>query len=1087
MCVVGLRLTQLGLENADKWGSVIGAIVGIIGLAPAYYGVAVALRDAKAADKNRWGLRSQFARHLVAELDALANKEEWEDERYTELEAEVEMEGRRRRLLGSREQRLRRVRSLSVALASSSERLILLEGEPGAGKSMALRHTAHAMATLAKERPADRVIPLYVNLKAFRPAGEITSGELRSFIVRALNPQQNSSVDKFLESEFDNGVRDGSWLFLFDSFDEIPAVLSATEADSTVHKYASAVQDFLDTMANCRGVLASREYRGPRRLGWPRFKIVRLSENRIRTLVGRWALPAETEGALLAGLKRAHEAVRDLSATPLFLSLLCQYMRSGNEFPDNPHTVFERYIGNRLTTDEARTAGLFQVHATELRAAAEQIAFAMSEDPRIGLETTRGAAVRLLVAGSFPQAAAERLVSAIVYTKLATATGPDPGDKFTFAHRRIQEFFATCVVLHRPDAVPARRLLGDHTWREAVVTILQTQSQQAVRPVLGEAVRKIRADAAAARRHQDGAEFCWPPGLLHLLDLLSVGLGGRPQWLGSAVRQEISALLWQVWKRGRRHDRLWLLEVCGVATDKDRTTFIWKGYESPGTLLREEAYRQTGRLGTVPPDLLLYARQGIVTQWAEGELRRHLPSVRAQIQRIENPGPLVAALGLVVALPVVDLLASIAVGVVVVRPDVHANDLRMAALAWPLIILAGYVTVARLSLEMIVASPSVSWATTSPATKVLQRVRDFVNGLFGKSEPPRGFWGLGVAVRIGLVAGAVTLIVTGYQTRWVAVVLSVAALYALAWAPFAIDLIVSTGSLRPARWPLLPVVWIGRGVRRAVGGYQRWRSRLRRAKILKFLRELAVGIAFAALAGAGALGVVAAMAGLVWLAGFLGGVSADDPPEARTAPLPAAPTATDSGAASTPASPGTSTGAVSPRADGPVARSDIPGIQDETDWAAGLAWTAGGIAVLVVVTLLLRGWLEARRYRRLVRQVDTIRSHRTDAGLIALFTRLRNDRQLRAFVVELRRQGELKRSPTAVGFLSDLAACAEQSRASGWRLVIPQSTTTEFRDWIAILKSRGRGPAVPRLIRSLSDATIDEITRTVAETGRPST
>jgi len=748
VCVVGVRLAELGLEDADKFGSVIGAIVGIVGLAPAYYGVAVTLRDAKAVDQNRAGLRCQFARHLVAELDGLANKEEWEDERYTELEAEVEMEGRRRRLLGSREQRLRRVRSLSVALGRSSERLILLEGEPGSGKSMALRHTAHAMATLAKERTVGRVVPLYINLKAFRPEGEITSSELRSFILKALNPQHNSSVDKFLDSEFDNGVRDGSWLFLFDSFDEIPAVLSSIEADSTVEKYASAIQDFLDTMANCRGVLASREYRGPRRLGWPRFKIVRLSETRIRTLVGRWALPADTEAALLAGLRRAHEAVRDLSSTPLFLSLLCQYMRSGNDFPDNPHTVFERYIDNRLKTDEARTVGLFQVHEAALRAAAQEIAFSMSKDSRIGLETTRGTAIQLLAAGRFSHSEAERLVNAIVYTKLATATGSEPDDRFTFTHRRIQEFFATCVVLHRPEIVPARQLLGDHTWREAVVTILQTQSEQAVMPILVEATRKIQADAATVRRHKDGDEFSWPPGLLHLLDLLSAGLGGRPQWMGPAVRQEISALLRQVWRRGRRHDRLWLLEVCGVATDRDRAEFIWKGYESPGTLLREEAYRQTGRLGTVPPDLLLYARQGIVTQWAEGELRRHLPSVLAQIRRIENHSPLIAALNLVLVLPVVDFLLSIAVGGAVVQQAVHADDLRMAALVRPLIIFAAYVTIARFSLEMIVASPSISWATTSPATKALQRVRDFVNGLFGKSEPPRGFWGLGVTLSL---------------------------------------------------------------------------------------------------------------------------------------------------------------------------------------------------------------------------------------------------------------------------------------------------------------------------------------------------
>ena len=318
--------------------------------------------------------------------------------------------------------------------------------------------------------------------------------------------------------------------------------------------------------------------------------------------------------------------------------------------------------------------------------------------------------------------------------------------------------------------------------------------------------------------------------------------------------------------------------------------------------------------------------------------------------------------------------------------------------------------------------------------------------------------------------------------------LSAFALYALAWAPFAVDLIVSTDSLRPAQWPLLPVVRIARGARRAAVELERWRRRLRRVQVLKALREVAIAVGFVGLFGAGGVGVFAVLVGLVWLVGFLGGVSADRAPYSSAANSPGASTTTEPSTARTSDASSTPASAPSPSVDeSPVDKSDIPGISGEIDWAAGLAWTAGGIAVLVVATLLLRGLLDARRYRKILKEVDTIQSHRTDAALLTLLTRIRNDRQLRDFVVALRRQGELKRSPTAVGFLSDLAACAEQSRASGWRLVIPQSTTAEFRDWIAARRIRGRGPAIPRMIRSLSDATIDEITRTVAETGRPST
>lgn len=59
--------------------------------------------------------------------------------------------------------------------------------------------------------------------------------------------------------EFDWGLRTGTWLFLFDSFDEIPDILGSTETDTVVEEYADALFHFLHGMNQCRGVVASRE------------------------------------------------------------------------------------------------------------------------------------------------------------------------------------------------------------------------------------------------------------------------------------------------------------------------------------------------------------------------------------------------------------------------------------------------------------------------------------------------------------------------------------------------------------------------------------------------------------------------------------------------------------------------------------------------------------------------------------------------------------------------------------------------------------------------------------------------------------
>lgn len=80
-----------------------------------------------------------FADHVDWQLRLLSAKEDWRDDRFAELEAEVEVEGREwvsRWLRGSPSRRvtLRREKSLSRALERSTERLVILEGDPGSGK-----------------------------------------------------------------------------------------------------------------------------------------------------------------------------------------------------------------------------------------------------------------------------------------------------------------------------------------------------------------------------------------------------------------------------------------------------------------------------------------------------------------------------------------------------------------------------------------------------------------------------------------------------------------------------------------------------------------------------------------------------------------------------------------------------------------------------------------------------------------------------------------------------------------------------------------------------------------------------------------
>jgi hypothetical protein len=70
-------------------------------------------------DKRRAGRRTRFAGAMAAQVTRISQLEEWQDERFAELDAEVEIHGRQRRgLVRRRRETIRRVPSLSRAWAS---------------------------------------------------------------------------------------------------------------------------------------------------------------------------------------------------------------------------------------------------------------------------------------------------------------------------------------------------------------------------------------------------------------------------------------------------------------------------------------------------------------------------------------------------------------------------------------------------------------------------------------------------------------------------------------------------------------------------------------------------------------------------------------------------------------------------------------------------------------------------------------------------------------------------------------------------------------------------------------------------------
>jgi hypothetical protein len=649
-----------------------------------------------AEGRKRTTRRQRFAEHLVSEIARVNRKEDWDDYHFTELEAEVEAEGYRRTfrhipLLKRSRGGLRREKSLSNAIKNSSERIIQLEGDPGSGKSVALRHLALKMAKNAsKSRSLKSIIPLYLNLKELsrdHKREDINRSLIESFVLKTLKRTNDRNIEEFLEKEFSLGIEDGTWFFLFDSFDEIPEVLSSTEEDDIVKSYAEAISDFLGGLSKCRGVVASRHYRGPGKSGWAKFRVLELSEARRNELVKNADLDSKVEAEVKGQLAMASDDIRELSKNPMLLGLLCIHLKAGNAFPENAHTVLATYLDARLERDRDRLKQRFNLETKDIREVAEKIAFCMAADHGMGLTPSRQDLVQSLAKLNMRVADVMRfnkVLDGLEYIKLGRSENDDVlGESrlFTFAHRRFQEYFATCVVLREPDRVTARELLRDARWRETTVVMFQTQPLERLSPLLNESqlmlyeminslpnkfrieatefeedtTKEAKQNKGSSRKDEIKAQFPWPPDSIHLLSLLQDGFGRRMSNLPNQIRKDIGKIVISASLVGSPFDQTWALEVAGASDSQVLVNLIRLAFADRRQKLQDIAYRQTSHLSGIPNDVTLAIHNTLVNLYTRRRLSRDYLATCAHVSRLDNAKAFLSTLYLLKWLPRIDV------------------------------------------------------------------------------------------------------------------------------------------------------------------------------------------------------------------------------------------------------------------------------------------------------------------------------------------------------------------------------------------------------------------------------------------------
>ncbi|MGH6846101.1 MAG: NACHT domain-containing protein [Methylocella sp.] len=573
--------------------------------------------------------RKQFCNVLNGDLLTLAKSENWNDQYFTDLEAEVEAEGGYyptllHKMLGRQSRGLRRVSSLISAIELSTEQALLVVGQPGSGKSAALRHLGHQFAKRGI-RSADpkTIIPLYVNLKelGLTPEGGVNADFIKQFVVDNIR-RGDADTAAYLNQHWDEYRARGIWFFLFDSFDEIPAVLHAPTESTVIRQYAEAIRQFLEGMSSCRGVLASRECKGPNTLPWQKIRILPLSEERQENLVENSFLEPKLKAIVSQHMVSSSSSLRD---NPLFLTLLCRYVRDHHCPPINDHDLLSGHIDRLAWRDEDYIRRKYNLAPDELIAGAIQIAILFAERPSLSLAPTQSEIASEIQGNSVPEGNLENMFGALVDVKIGRSDVREAraGDRrFTFSHRRYQEtLFVRHLARNRHYRSP-RELLTDTKWREYSVTLLQTQQLAAIEPLFTEATTLLAEYAMCAARVQTMQEFGghlayydWQTDpAVPLLTMLQEGLARRLSEVPRSLSIQIEQLLRPRWIDGDAYDQTMVLRHGGLLPQPVLEEYLAYAVNHGSDDLEDIAYQRVEFLNDISPKLADWVRDRLSTE-----------------------------------------------------------------------------------------------------------------------------------------------------------------------------------------------------------------------------------------------------------------------------------------------------------------------------------------------------------------------------------------------------------------------------------------------------------------------------------------
>ncbi|MCA2216308.1 NACHT domain-containing protein [Jidongwangia harbinensis] len=527
-----------------------------------------------------------------------------------------------------REETVRAVRALVRHSRRGTDPVVLLQGPAGGGKTTIMRHVVRIALPSGRRLRRGAPIPVYVDLRRMlSDAGTVEANTIREYVADILGHGDARFRELVLQYLTERHV-EVRWVFLFDSFDELPALLASSDARRVARAHLDAIRLFVDNTPESRTVIASRDFRETD-VGalWPSLTVRPLSLRRQSRFVHVMITDRLARRVLRRRLA-VDAGLRTLCENPLMLRLLCNYVRDtgSTELPESVFDVFDRSIRARIReTVGDHEDGQATVDRT--LSTARELAFCLTAGS--GTDRTSWDDIRRAMAlRDFP--AGETLDATALVLKLAGlgATHGARGD-FLFAHRLIQDFLTAGLAMARPGLVDPDNILTEPGWENIVPFMLRHGDDELRAALLRSAestLEKAAATAAGVPVESDLnkpadeirrlASFAWPQPTVPLVRMIAAG---RPTPVPERLQHVIDRLVVGALVGGAPYDRSVALDCLPLASSALARWAVGRTmHQETVATLRSKALDKTVALRLLPvedddierPMLLLQAWRG---------------------------------------------------------------------------------------------------------------------------------------------------------------------------------------------------------------------------------------------------------------------------------------------------------------------------------------------------------------------------------------------------------------------------------------------------------------------------------------------